>query len=119
MNRREFLVNAGIALLALPAAYTLTGCGSSSNDTPAAPADSFSVVSSLDAAHTHTISFPLADVANPPSGGKTYTSVPTTHVHTITLTQQQLTDINNGATVPVVSNPDNTAHTHTWAIKKP
>jgi hypothetical protein len=118
MNRREFLVNAGIALLALPAAYTLTGCGSSSDSTPAAPADSFSVQSSVDAAHTHNIVFPLADIANPPSGGKTYTS-DGSHIHTITLTQQQLTDINTGATESIVSNPDNTAHNHTWIIKKP
>jgi hypothetical protein len=111
-------VKAGIALLALPAVYTLTGCGKSSSDsTPAAPGDSFSVVSSLDAGHTHNIEFHLADFVNP-SGDKTYTS-DGSHQHTITLTQQQLTSINTGATVgPIVSsNVGN--HTHTWTIKKP
>ena len=118
MNRREFLVNAGIALLALPAAYTLTGCGKSEDDAPA-PATGFSVVSSVDFAHTHSIVFPFTDLTSPPSGGKTFTSEPSTHVHTITLTRQQLTDLNTGATESIVSNPDATGHNHTWTVKKP
>ena len=118
MNRREFLVNAGIALLALPAAYTLTGCGKSEDDAPA-PATGFSVVSSVDFAHTHSVVFPFTDLTSPPSGGKTFTSEPSTHVHTITLTRQQLTDLNTGATESTVSNPDPTGHNHTWSVKKP
>jgi hypothetical protein len=62
--------------------------------------------------------FPLADFANPPSGGKTYTTEPSTHLHALTLTLQQLTDINTGATESKASNADATGHNHTWAIKK-
>lgn len=118
MNRREFLVNAGIALLALPAVYTLTGCGKSSDSTPAAPGDSFSLPSSIDAGHAHNIEFHLADFVNPPSGGKIYTSDGSTHQHTLPLTQQQLTDINNGLTVGPITSSNVGAHTHTWTIKK-
>jgi hypothetical protein len=118
MNRREFLVNAGIALLALPAISTLTGCGKSSSDNTPVPANSFRVESSLDVGHTHNIDFPLTDFVNP-SGSKTYTSDGATHVHTLTLTQQQLTDINNGTTVGPIVSSNVGGHTHTWTIKKP
>jgi hypothetical protein len=121
MDRREFLIGLGIALVAGPAAISLSGCGkSSSSETPAAPADSFIVASSVDLGHSHNITFPLADLANPPSGGKTYHS-DGSHIHDITLTQQQLTDINNGLTVgPVTSTfSGSPTHTHTWTIKKP
>ena len=85
---------------------------------PAVPADSFSVESSLDAGHTHNIEFPLADFVNPPQETRCTRATARTP-HTITLTQQQLTDINNGITVgPIVSSLVG-AHTHTWTIKKP
>jgi hypothetical protein len=53
------------------------------------------VQSSLDSGHTHNIFFPFADLTNPPVGGETYLSYGG-HVHTITLTQEQLTIINSG-----------------------
>lgn len=116
MDRREFIIGLGIALIAGPAAITLNGCGSSHNDN-AAPADGFSVTSNPDnTGHTHNVTIPFADLTNP-SGGKTYTSNGS-HVHQITLTQQQLTDINNGGlesvTSTVVLN-----HSHEWTIRKP
>ena len=102
MDRRKFLIGLGIVLVAGPAALSLKGCGKSNNDnTPAAPANSFSVTSSLVAGH-----------------GVTYTSDGATHVHQITLTQQQLADINSGGSDSVTSTNVNN-HTHEWTIKKP
>ena len=119
MDRRKFLIGLGIALVAGPAALSLKGCGKSNNDnTPAAPANSFSVTSSLVAGHTHNVAILLADLAAPPAGGVTYTSDGATHVHQITLTQQQLADINSGGSDSVTST-DVSNHTHEWTIKKP
>jgi hypothetical protein len=117
MNRRKFLIGLSIALIAGPATLSLKGCGKSSSENAAVPADSFSVTSSLVAGHTHNVVIPFADLATPPSGGKTYTS-DGSHQHQITLTQQQLTDINNGGTDSVTSTVVNN-HSHEWTIKKP
>ena len=121
MDRRKFLIGLGIALIAGPAAISLKGCGgSSSSDNTAAPANSFSVTSNPDnTGHTHNVVILFADLTTPPSGGKTYTStISGGHVHQITLTQQQLTDINNGGTDSVTSTIDG-GHSHEWTIKKP
>lgn len=120
MERRKFLIGLGIALIAGPAAFSLKGCGGgSSSDNAAAPADHFSVTSSLDAGHTHAVDIFFAELTAPPSGGKTYTStISGGHVHQITLAQQQLTDINNGGTDSVTSTIDS-GHSHEWTIKKP
>jgi hypothetical protein len=120
MDRRKFLIGLGIALVAGPAALSLNGCGKSNNDnTPAAPANSFSVTSNPDnTGHSHNVAVLLADLTAPPSGGVTYTSDGATHVHQITLTQQQLTEINNGQSDTVRSTVVNN-HSHEWTIKKP
>ncbi|MBI5665017.1 MAG: hypothetical protein HZC49_08045 [Nitrospirae bacterium] len=113
------LIGLGMAAVAAPAALSIIGCGGKSGDGgSSAPADSFSVTSTPDAtSHAHSVTIPLADLATPPANDATYTSNGS-HVHTITLTQQQLTDINSGQTVSVVSSVSE-AHTHTWAITKP
>jgi hypothetical protein len=118
MDRRKFLIGLGMALIAGPAVISLKGCGSSSSDNAAAPANGFSVTSNPDnTGHTHNVAIPLADLATPPSGGATYTS-DGSHTHQITLTQQQLTEINNGASDTVRSTVVNN-HSHEWTIRKP
>src|SRR5512145_1900012 len=118
MLRREFLIKAGMAMIAVPAALTLKGCGGDEGGGTAQPAG-FRVTSSVDFQHSHSVFVPLADLASPPSGGQSYTSNGASHQHVITLSQQQLTDINSGRTVTVVSNADDAAHTHAWTITKP
>jgi hypothetical protein len=121
MDRREFLIGLGAALLVAPAAFVLNNCGgggSSSANNPPAPAATFSVISSVVFGHTHNVTMQFTDLADPPSGGITYQSDGATHVHQITLSQQQLTDINNGATVTATSTVVNN-HTHDWTITKP
>lgn len=119
MNRREFLMVLGAAVIAAPAAVSLPGCGGGGGDSAPAAATGFNAASSVDFQHSHTITIPFTDLTSPPSGGAQYTSDGATHVHTVTLTQQQLTDINNSQTVAVVSNADASGHTHTWTIAKP
>ncbi|HSB33381.1 MAG TPA: hypothetical protein VLG39_02885 [Nitrospirota bacterium] len=118
MDRREFLIGLGIALVAGPAAISLNSCGSSSSSGSPAPANTFSVTSNPDnTGHSHNVFIPFADLTNPPAGGQTYTS-DGSHVHQITLTQQQLTDINNGGSDSVTSTVV-LNHSHEWTIRKP
>ncbi|MGE5809441.1 MAG: hypothetical protein ACM32I_09970 [Nitrospirota bacterium] len=119
MDRREFLIGLGIALVAGPAAISLNSCGSSSSSGSPTPANGFSVQSSVTNNHTHNVTILFADLQAQPTGGVTYTSDGATHFHKIQLTQQQLADINNGGTDSVTSIPDNTGHSHEWTIKKP
>ncbi|HET7502923.1 MAG TPA: hypothetical protein VFK02_18010 [Kofleriaceae bacterium] len=57
-------------------------------------------------------------MATPPAAGVTYTTSNVGgHVHTITLSQTQLTSLNSGQMVTVTSTNDS-AHTHTFTIKK-
>ncbi|HET7319813.1 MAG TPA: hypothetical protein VFK23_11800, partial [Nitrospirota bacterium] len=66
MDRREFLIGLGIALVAGPAAISLNSCGSSSNSGSPAPANSFSVTSNPDSTgHSHNVFIPFADLTNP------------------------------------------------------
>jgi hypothetical protein len=122
MNRREFIIRVGVALIALPAAFSFESCGGGGGGdaTPAAPAPGFDIASSPDnTGHSHLVRILDADLAAPPAGGVIYTSTGS-HTHTVPLTQQQLTDINNGLSVTVISSLGGApAHTHTWTIAKP
>jgi hypothetical protein len=117
MNRREFIMQLGTALIAVPMALSLESCG---NDNGATPAPSgFDVNSTVELGHNHSVRILNSDLVNPSAGGVVYTSsVSLGHTHTITLTQQQLTDIDNGGLVTVVSSL-NDGHTHGWNIQKP
>lgn len=119
MERRKFLIGLGITLIAGPAVISLKGCGGgSSSDNAAAPANGFSVTSNPDnTGHTHNVTILLTDLTAPPAGGKTYTS-DGSHQHQITLSQQQLTDVNNGGSDSVTSTFV-AGHSHEWAIRKP
>jgi hypothetical protein len=120
MDRREFLVRAGLALVAAPAVLSLAACGGGgSSPAPAATGD-FAVTSTSVNGHTHDITVKATDLAA--GTGVTYTStvggsIP--HTHAVTLTAAIIKDINEGKTDNVSSNADATAHTHDWPIKKP
>jgi hypothetical protein len=121
MDRREFLIGLGAALLVAPAAFVLNNCGgggSSSANNPPAPAATFSVISSVVFGHTHNVTMQFTDLTDPPSGGVTYVSDGASHQHQIFLTEQQLSDISKGGTDTVTSTVVNN-HTHDWTITKP
>ncbi len=123
MERREFLIRAGFALVAAPTFLNIAACGGGGGGTPApapAAAGDFTVTSTLNNGHTHDITVRAADLAA--GASITYTStvggaIP--HSHTVTLTPANINDINTGKTDNVSSNPDATGHSHDWAIKKP
>lgn len=120
MNRREFIMGVGAALVAASAALTLESCGGGDGASPSPSAPGFDVVSIPDnTGHNHSVRILDADLSAPPASGVTYTSTGS-HIHTITLSQQQLIDISNGSSVTVVSSAGGApVHTHTWTIKKP
>jgi len=122
MERREFLIGLGAAILAPAALAAISGCSSSSSSP--SPADSFNITSSTGNGpggypHSHIVAVLLADLANPPEAGVTYlTSSAEGHSHQVTLSKSDLADIQEGKTrsesTTVVS-----GHQHTFAIHKP
>lgn len=125
MNRREFIIQAGAALLAVPAALSLASCGNDNGDT-AFPffnpggGTGFDVANSPDATgHSHSVRVLTSHHTSPPAGGVVYTSnVAEGHSHTIALTQQHLANIDNDMAETVTSS-QNDGHTHNWTIRKP
>ncbi len=119
MNRREFIIQMGTALIAVPIALSLESCGNDNGGDVALPATGFDVISTTEVGHNHSVRILNSDLASPLAGGVVYTSsLSLGHSHTITLTQQQLMDINNGIIVTVISSL-NDGHTHGWTIQKP
>jgi hypothetical protein len=118
MNRREFLLAAGGAAIAVPLAAVLGGCGSSGGETAASNGDF--VVTSVLTTHTHTITVKAADLtAGAQATPYTTSSAGSTpHTHTVTITPAQITSIKAGNTVTVISSTDLT-HSHDFDIKKP
>jgi len=130
MERREFLQRSGMVLVGVAASRFLTACGSDrrGTDVLATNLSVFSVTSSVDQGHQHTINIIRTDLSAPPAAGVVYTtSIPLAayiddHTHTVSITSQQLTEINNGLTVTITSSPTTTAtlpaHTHNFGIVK-
>jgi hypothetical protein len=105
-----------------PATRTATSRASTAtptaSPTPTTGLSDFSVTSSVVGAHSHDITIRAADLAA--GTGVTYTSTAAFgHVHTVTLTSQIISDLNAGGTETVISNPDNTGHSHDWVITEP
>lgn len=122
MERRDFLLGLGMALLAPSALAAVSGCGDGS--TSSTPADGFDVVSSTNSGpggspHSHGLTILLADLANPPAAGVTYTaSTAEGHSHQVTISQPDLSDIQAGLTVSESSTVVS-GHLHTFSIRKP
>jgi len=120
MKRREFLIRAGLALVAAPAVLNIAACGGDGGTPTPASAGDFTVTSTSVNSHTHNITVKAADLAAGVSVTYTSTSggaIP--HTHTVTLTPGIINDINAGKSDSVSSNADATAHTHDFVIKKP
>lgn len=126
LTRRQLLARGTTLLALVPVVGPLLGCSSSGGDDGAGGACSGGIdtVSTVDAAHTHTLCIQTSDLTSPPAAGMTYTSsVEGGHSHRVTLTQAQLTSIGGGQTVTVTSSNDvdtinGEAHTHQFAVAK-
>jgi len=102
----------------------ITACGNSGSPsgigTPTATISigDITVMSSVNAGHTHDVTISGADIENPPAGGKTIdTTYNSGHRHTLTLTQQDFETIKNGGEVTVTDSLFG-SHTHTYVISK-
>jgi len=115
LTRREFTVESALAMLA-GVTITISGCGDDDNPTsapttPPAAADKTGTVST-DAGHTHT---GAAITAAQLTAGNAITLTltgATTHIHTVPLSQTELTTISAGTRLSKTSSTDN-AHSHT------
>lgn len=71
--------------------------------------------------HTHRVTVPLGDIESPPPGGRAYattTAGTSPHAHTVTLTDAQLTDLQqNGAVVSVATSNDQD-HFHVFLLER-
>ena len=121
MDRREFL-NKIPGLLVLPLIIESIGCeddaiplrtgGTSTGDT-------FTISSSYENGHSHSISIQFADVENPPQSNKTLTSTSSGgHTHSITLSPSDFQSLQNGETI-IKTSSSSGQHTHTFNISVP
>jgi len=118
MNRREFMLLAGSAAVALPLAAAHGGCGGGGSSSPAQAGD-ITVISTVTNSHSHSITIKAADLTA--GVDKTYTTttdgaIP--HSHTLTITAAQFNDVNANKTDNISTNADATAHTHEFPVKK-
>ncbi|MEE9193472.1 MAG: hypothetical protein V3U21_02955 [Thermodesulfobacteriota bacterium] len=120
MNRREFIVKAP-GLLALPLIIQQIGCDqptkSNSSDNGTEDID-FTVTSSVDSGHSHTIKILYDDVENQSTANKTLTSSSTNHTHQVTISPNDYQTLKDGGTVVKTSTTDG-GHSHTFSIKVP
>ena len=122
MERREFLIGLGAALLVPAALAAVSGCSSSSSSP--SPAESFNIDSSTGTApggypHSHIVAVLFADLSSAPAAGVTYlTSSAESHSHQVTLSKSDLLDIQEGKTRSESSTVVS-GHQHTFALSKP
>jgi hypothetical protein len=136
MDRREFLIRGGSALLVLPLGTFLVRCSSSDNGVttsspsptepdqtpPDAPprvvGENVVYTSNQVNAHSHSFSVPTGAIANPPAAGISgNTTTAQLHEHSLVLTQADLQAASSGQTVKV-STGNTLGHTHVFTIVK-
>lgn len=127
MHRKQFLIYATTATGLLPLLLTEVACdtyGDSGAGDGGETGDdlSFTLGSSINSGHTHTVSILFADVNDPPAGGKTLSTSRTSgyngHAHHLTLTQSDLQALKDGQTLTRTTSSD-APHTHTFTISVP
>lgn len=130
MNRREFIVKSP-GLLALPLIIQQIGCdqqitnsNSSDNGDEDNSSDNgnvdidFTVTSSVNSGHSHTIKILYDDIENPSTSDKTLTSSSTNHTHRITISPNDYQALKDGETVIKTSTTDGD-HSHIFSIRVP
>ena len=92
--------------------------GVACSKSPSAGQGDITVISSIDAGHTHYVTISGADIENPPDVNKTInTTFDDGHRHTITLTPQDYQTLKDSGVVTVTDSLV-TGHTHTYVISK-
>ena len=112
MTRREFTVEAVMALLA-GVTITVSGCGGGSSNSPTSPtpAASADVAGTVSANHGHTATITSMQVST--AGAVTLNIQGTaTHPHTIALTADEVRQIGSRVQITKTSSSD-AGHTHT------
>jgi len=129
LSRRTFVTGLGRLVVLVPAGWMVlnaAACGSDSNaDCTTAgavmlTADALTVTSDCDSTHDHDFTVMTADLAAPPAAGVSGNSTPyddDQHVHTVALTQTDLTNIQAGQIVPVQSGTT-LNHMHIFNFRK-
>ncbi len=113
MTRRGFVRFAllGGAAVIAAAGAACYGSGSSSPDTQV-------FTSSLVNDHTHVVTMSKSEIQSPPAAGITLTtSANQNHTHTLAMTRDELTTVNGGTTVSVLTSTDQ-GHNHSFMISK-
>jgi len=115
---------AGGATLLVLMALLLAGCGRAGSDIAYTRNDhddralGFTVESTEENSHRHTVWIWFVNLSSPPAGGVLYTSATNFgHTHTIFLSERQLADMNNGNTEIVISSIVQD-HFHTWVLSR-
>ena len=115
---------AGRLVVMFLAALFLSGCGSDRSDNVYTRDDhnntdmGFTAESTEENSHLHTIWIWYANLSNPPANGALYTSSDASgHNHAIFLSEQQLTEMNNGNT-EIVTSSIVQDHFHTWVLSR-
>lgn len=117
MERRTFLIRGGQVLLTVPVGWAIADCGSGTTyGTPTTPAttNGLQFTSSVVNGHSHGFNIDMQDISQPPAAGISGdTTTAQAHVHTVSLSQAELVQIQGGQ---VVSKDTSAAigHVHTF-----
>ncbi|MEE9571733.1 MAG: hypothetical protein V3W20_01640 [Candidatus Neomarinimicrobiota bacterium] len=130
MNRRDFIVKLPV-LFAFPLIIQQIGCDNSTNPMSSDNGDDngngngtgnedidFSITSSVNGGHSHSVKILYNDVEMPSATNKTLTSSSTGHTHQITLSTANYQALSIGETI-VKTSTTNGGHSHTFSVKVP
>jgi len=117
MKRREFIMKS-VGLLALPLIIQQIGCDQVTNSDTSGNGtgdDGFTVTSSVNSGHSHTVEILYDDIEIPPTPNKTLTSSSTGHTHQITISTIDYQTLAGGETI-LKTSTRNGGHSHTFSI---
>ena len=118
MKRREFLgwsYRVGGALLIAPAVVSTGSIACSDNESGSGGSASRTFTVDMANGHTHDFSIPNSVLSSPPALGYVATTTSDSgHTHTVSMSQQDLLDIEDG-TGASGSTSFNSAHLHGWS----
>jgi hypothetical protein len=115
-SKRTPAVIIGVWALAF-IAFGLSSCSSSTTVNNTNETFTSDIVNS----HTHTVTLTQTQVMSPPAGGISLTTSSNSgHTHSFAMTQAQLTTVNGGTDVNVVTGSSDVTgtHTHEFAVSK-
>ena len=121
MERKQFLIYVTGAVGLSPLLLTEIACddsnGNGGNDE--GDTDNFTVTSSVDSGHSHTVKISFSDVNTPPPVNQPLqTSSSGGHTHNITLNTSDYQQLQDGQKITKTSTTVN-SHTHTFLIDVP